>query len=215
MSKVELEKIWRQVPVDYYEKGIAENLGQRYWHGQKFLVIKKLLVGFSPRKILDIGSNGGGLTAKISGLFPKAKTIGVDVYEKAVFYASARYPDISFLVADGQNLPFENDYFDLIFCLETLEHMANPVRTLQEIRQCLKKNGQVIISMDSGNLLFRIIWFFWTRFGKGKVWRGSHLTHFNKKILKEMILKNGLLIEREVVSHFGMAVTLKLKKIYE
>lgn len=215
MNKIEFEKIWSQVPVDYYEKGIIGNLGQRYWHEQKFLTVKKLLTGFSPQKILDIGSNGGGLTAKIAGLFPKAKTTGVDVYPKVVSYALARHPSVSFLVADGQNLPFKTNQFDLIFCLETLEHVADPARVLSEIKRCLAKDGRAIISMDSGNLPFRIIWFFWTRFGKGKVWRGSHLTHFNKKILKEMIIKNGLLIEREVVSHFGMAVTLRLKKIYE
>jgi len=212
MNKIELEKIWRQVPVDYYEKGIARNWGQRYWHGQKFLVIKKLLAGFSPQKILDIGSNGGGMTAKIAGLFPRSKTIGIDVYSKAVAYASARYPNISFLVADGQNMPFENNQFDIIFCLETLEHVSDPAKVLFEIKRCLVKNGRVVISMDSGNLLFRIIWFFWIRFGKGKVWSGSHLTHFNKRLLEKMILENGFLIEREIVSHFGMAVTLMLKK---
>ncbi len=212
MNKNGLEKIWRQVPVDYYEKGIAENLGQRYWHGQKFLIIKKLLAGFSPRRILDIGSNGGDLTAKIAGLFPKAKTTGVDVYQSSVSYASSRHPSVSFLVADGQNLPFKRSRFDLIFCLETLEHVEDPGEALSEIKRCLIKDGRAIISMDSGNLLFKIIWFFWTRFGKGKVWNGSHLTHFNKKTLKETILKNGFLIEQEIVSHFGMAVTLQLKE---
>ena len=212
MNKAELEKIWSQVPVDYYEKGIVRNLGQRYWHKQKFLVIKKLLADFFPGKILDIGSNGGGLTAKIANLFPKAKTVGIDVYEKSVFHASSLHPNITFLVADGRNLPFKNNHFDLILCLETLEHVVDPNKTLLEIKRCLTKNGRAVISMDSGNLLFRIIWFFWIRFGKGRVWRGSHLTHFNKKILKEIILKNGFLIEREIVSHFGMAVTLQLKK---
>jgi len=212
MKRVELEKIWKQVPVDYYEKGVVKNLGQRYWHKQKFLVIKKLLVDFIPKKILDIGSNGGGLTAKIADLFPKAKTTGIDVYEKSVIYASSLYPNITFLVADGQNLPFKTNNFDLILCLETLEHVVDPNKTLSEIKRCLAKNGRAVISMDSGNLLFRIIWFFWIRFGKGRVWNGSHLTHFNRKILKEMILKNGFFVENEVVSHFGMAVTFRLKK---
>lgn len=212
MKGVDLEKIWGKVPVDYYEKGIAGNLGQKYWHHQKLLAIKKIVSGIFPRKILDIGSNGGDLTAKIAKLFPEAKVTGVDVYQKAVLYASHRFPAINFLVADGQKLPFKKAEFDLILCLETLEHVVDPGKTLEEIRRCLSKNGRVVISMDSGILPFRIIWFFWTRFGRGKVWGGSHLTRFNRKLFKGIVLDKGFVIEQEIVSHFGMAVTLKLKK---
>lgn len=212
MKNSELERIWNKVPVDYYEKGMAGNFGQRCWHNQKFSVIQRLTIGISPREILDIGSNGGNLTAKIAKLFPKAKVTGVDVYDKAISYASSQYSNIKFLVVDGQKLPFVDNKFDLIFCLETLEHVTDPSKTLEEIKRSLSKNGRALISMDSGSLPFRVIWFFWTKFGKGKVWRGSHLTHFNRKLLKEMVLEKGFVIESETVSHFGMAITFKVKK---
>jgi len=212
MNKAELEKIWGQVPVDYYERGIANNFGQRLWHDRKFQVIKKLCFGFTPQKILDVGSNSGGMTAKIANLFPKSKVTGVDVYQKAVDFATKHFPMISFLVADGQNLPFKNKEFDLIFCLETLEHVVNPQKTLLEIKRCLNNKGRAVISMDSGSFLFKFLWFFWVKFGAGKVWDGAHLTNFNKKSLKKKILEAGFLIEKEKVSHFGMAITFVLKK---
>lgn len=212
VEESKLQAIWRQVPVDYYEQGIKKNLGQKLWHQTKYLTIRKLSEDLRPEKVLDIGSNGGNLTAKIAQLFPKAKVCGVDVYEDVVRYAQQRYPKIRFLVADAQSLPFKAKEFDLIFCLETLEHIAQPRQTLREIQRCLKDNGQVIISMDSGSTIFNLIWFFWTRFGRGKVWRGSHLWKFNRRSLMRMIEEEGFQIEREIRSSLGMVTTLMISK---
>jgi len=207
----ELNKIWAKVPVDYYEKGTKNNWGQRIWHNQKLRVVKKLVENTSPKWVLDIGSNGGDLTAKIKTIFPKARMIGVDVYKEAIDYAKKRYPEVEFRVGDAQKLPFEKGKFDIILCLETLEHLACPQKALTEIKRCLKPNGLAVVSMDSGSLLFNIIWFFWTKFGRGKVWTGSHLTKFNKTSLGKMILDQGFLIDKEIVSHLGMAVTFRIK----
>lgn len=206
-----LRSIWKNVPVDYYERGIKENLGQRLWHQQKLAVIKKAAAGLHPKKILDIGSNGGTLTAKMTKIFPRARIIGIDIYREGVEHAQRKYPYLKFEVGDAQKLPFKNKSFDLILCLETIEHLISPQKALREIKRCLKPNGAAIISMDSGNFLFNSIWFFWTRFGRGRVWRGSHLWRLNRQKLKKMILNEKFEIKKEVVSHLGMAVTFRIK----
>lgn len=207
-----LEKIWEQVPVDYYHKGVLKNIGQRYWHFRKYEIIKNIVKDYCPERILDVGSNGGDLTSKIAKLFPNSMTYAIDAYEKVIIYAKSRHPEVNFLRADAQKLPFKSNYFDLIFCLETLEHILFPQRALKEIRRCLRKNGAVVISMDSGSLLFSFIWFFWIKFGAGKVWRNSHLRKFNKNKLREMIINEGFKIKNEIVSHFGMCVTFEVSK---
>lgn len=212
LNKGRLEKIWSEVPVDYYDKGEKFNFGQKLWHGKKFNSIKCLVANLRPVKILDIGCNSGVLTNKLFTIFPKSETIGVDVYKDAIDFAKEKYPKIKFIVADGRKLPFKNNYFDLITCVETLEHVFDPKTTLFEIRRCLKNDGRVIISMDTGNFLFNTIWFFWTRFGKGKVWRHSHLTKFNRIKLKNLIISGNFEIEEERVSHLGMSVAFKIKK---
>lgn len=211
VGKNGLESIWNKVPVDYYEVGIARNIGQKLWHECKFTAIKSLVSGMYPKKILDIGSNSGILTSKIAGLFPCAQIYGVDVYGKVVKYAQSKYLNIDFKIADAQSLPFKDKEFDLIFCLETLEHVESPLKALREIKRCLTSSGHAVISMDSGSFLFNIIWFFWTKIGGGKVWQDSHLYHFNKKKLKKMIISEGFVVDGEVISHFGMAITLRIK----
>lgn len=212
VQKRQLEAIWQKVPVSYYEEGVKRNFGQKWWHNCKFMAIVKATAGLSPRKILDIGSNGGFLTAKIAALFPKAETVGIDVYHKAVEYAQEKYPEVKFFTADALKLPFREKEFDLIFCLETLEHLVFPQRALREIRRVLKDDAVAVISMDTGNFLFSLIWFCWTRFGGGKVWLGSHLYHFNQKKLRKMILEEGFNVKMEVVSHLGMGIVFKIGK---
>lgn len=210
-DRKKLEEIWQKVPVDYYEKGIKTNIGQKWWHKHKFLSTESISSDLNPSKILDVGSNGGNLTAQIAKIFPQAECWGIDIYPQAIKYAQKKYPKIHFRVADAQALPFKNSLFDLMFCLETLEHVVSPSKVLKEIKRCLKRGGRAIISMDTGTQLFRMIWFFWTKFGRGKVWQDSHLYGFNYQRLKKMILAEGFLIEREIISHLGMAVTFRVR----
>lgn len=48
---------------------------------------------------------------------------------------------------DGVNIPFSNNFFDVVICTEVLEHVANPKRLLSEIRRVLKKDGQFFLTM--------------------------------------------------------------------
>jgi len=50
------------------------------------------------------------------------------------------------LVADVHDLPFENESFDLIMCVEVLEHLRNPARAINEMFRCLNSNGAIILS---------------------------------------------------------------------
>lgn len=204
-----LEKIWAQVPPDYYDTGIKKNLLQKLWHSRKLDQVLKILPQDS-RHVLDIGCSSGLLTAALAEALPEGKITGLDSYKDAIKFAKVKYPHIEFVVADAHKLPFKNKTFDLIICTETLEHLINPKQALLEMKRVLKKNGRAIISMDSGNFLFRSVWFFWTK-TKGRVWQDAHLHEFNAKILENLIKKTGFKIKKKLNSHLGMAVTFLIK----
>lgn len=50
------------------------------------------------------------------------------------------------IFGDIQNMPFENDNFDLVLCLEVLEHIPEPELALEEIFRVLKKRGILLLS---------------------------------------------------------------------
>ncbi len=205
LPKQKLQKIWKQVPPDYYDHGIKYNPFQKLWHTHKLSQVLKLLPENS-KKVLDVGCSSGVLTAEIAKALPKSKVVGLDSYKGAINFAKKKYPHIEFITADANNLPFNRKAFDLVICTETLEHVTDPQKSLLEIKRVLKEDGKVIISMDSGSALFKLVWYFWTK-TKGKVWEGAHLHEFNAKILDNLIKEAGFKIKNRKYSHLGMAVT--------
>ncbi len=205
-----LKKIWKQVPVDYYDQGTKTNLFQWIWHSLKMRVFQNLIEGRNFEKILDIGCASGVMTNKIYEIFPEATIFGVDVYPEVISHAKHKYPKINFKVADAHKLPFNKNFFDLVVCYETIEHVLDPLQVLSEIRRITKPGGLSVITMDSGSFLFRMVWWFWER-SKGKVWQNAHLHPFNHKELEKIIKKSGFRIVKKHFSHLGMEVSFILR----
>lgn len=204
-----LKEIWAQVPPDYYDQGISKNLLQKLWHTQKLNQVIKLL----PKqkrgktiKVLDIGCSSAVLTNEIAKTLKKSQVTGLDSYKAAIQFARLKYPHINFVAADAHKLPFKDKSFDLVICTETLEHVINPKKTLEEMKRVLKKDGRGIISMDSGSPLFHLIWHIWTK-TKGRVWQNAHLHEFSTTLLEDLIKDAGFRISKKNTSHLGMAVT--------
>lgn len=207
----ELNKIWRQVPVDYYDQGIKTNILQKIWHTNKLKTFKDIVKNRKIDSILDVGCASGLLTNEMSKIFPKSKIYGVDIYEDALVFARKKYPSVNFIVADAHKLPFKTSTFDLTVCYETIEHVVDPLKVLKEIHRVTKKGGISILVMDSGSLLFRIVWFLWEN-SKGKVWKGAHLHPFTHQQLENIIKKLGFNIKQKRFSHLGMEVIFLLIK---
>ncbi len=92
-----------------------------------------------PLKVLEIGSRVADQQDEICNLrplLPKSKYVGLDMQDGVGV-------DV---VADANNLPFPDHSFDLIICLETLEHANNPWMMTAEIQRVVKKNGAIILS---------------------------------------------------------------------
>ncbi len=209
---MQVDKILRQVPIDYYDRGIQDNLLQKIWHTHKINVFRYLIKDKDINNILDVGCASGILTSQIAKLFPNAKVTGVDLYKDAIQYAKKKYINLKFLVADAHKLPFKDNSFDLTVCYETIEHVTDPLLMIKEIHRVTKKTGISILAMDSGSLLFRIVWFVWEK-SRGKVWQGAHLHPYHHHELENVIKKAGFKIIKKHFSHFGMEVIFVLKKV--
>ncbi len=204
---INLEEIIEQVPPDYYQKS---NFLQRFWHAGKLRTITKL-VSFDPETILDVGCASGHFLYDISIIFPNSSCTGVDIYNRAVSYGKKKYHNINFYIGDAHKLPFANKAFDLVLCTEVLEHVQEPEKVLFELKRVIKKDGSIIIELDSGSMLFTIIWFIWKKF-RGKVWKNSHLHSFNLKNLEKLIILSGLSIKKKKKFNLGMGVAYLISK---
>lgn len=211
MRNHRLYKVWDQVPVTYYQRGVRKNLFQWLWHRHKIKLAKQLLSRLKFANCLDVGCASGYMVSEVARSFPQAKFFGIDVYDKAIVHAKRAYPHINFRIASADKLPFENNTVELILFYETIEHVENPAECLKEIRRVLKKDGTLILTMDSGSLLFRLVWFIWEN-TKGKIWQGAHLHPFHHTELEQLIINSDFKIKNKIFSFLGMEVTFVLNK---
>jgi ubiquinone/menaquinone biosynthesis C-methylase UbiE len=102
------------------------------------------------RAWLDIGCGTGSLLQMIRQLDTSAQLFGVDLSEEMIKVAQSKLGNNADLrVADSEELPFENEQFDLITCTFSFHHHPNPRRSLQEMRRVLAPAGRVIIADPS------------------------------------------------------------------
>lgn len=206
-----LYEIWDQVPANYYQKGIKSNLFQWFWHTHKIKLAKRILSKLRFKSCLDVGCASGYMISQITHLYPNARYYGIDIYNKAIEYAKGAYPNIEFKVGSADRLPFKDNTFDVILFYETIEHVENPKACLMEIKRVLNKDGTLVLTMDSGSLLFRLVWFVWEK-TKGKIWQGAHLHPFHHTELEQLIQSSGFKIKDKIFSFLGMEVTFILNK---
>jgi SAM-dependent methyltransferase len=82
-------------------------------------------------RVLDVGAG----TKPYAPWFPSAQAyVGVDVVETP-------YAD---LVGPVEELPVEDASFDLVLCLQVLEHARNPARAVAELRRVTAAGGRVL-----------------------------------------------------------------------
>ena len=76
------------------------------------------------------------------------KIIGVDYSREAVRYARAHFGNgrAGFIIGDGLRCGLRDDAFDLIICLQTVEHVPDAELFLTEMTRVLKDDGTILIS---------------------------------------------------------------------
>ena len=105
--------------------------------------------GANPR-ILDVGC-GTGANLKMLARYGQAE--GVDISQQAVAFCRERGLD-SVKLGAVEQLPYENESFDLVTALDVIEHLDNDVAGLREIRRVLRPGGFALVFVPA----FMFLW---------------------------------------------------------
>jgi ubiquinone/menaquinone biosynthesis C-methylase UbiE len=100
------------------------------------------------RSVLDVGCGPGTLTCDLARAVAPGRVVGIDaaadVVEAARAGAAGSGPDnVTFEVADLFALPFRDDSFDVVHAHQVLQHVADPVAALEEMRRVCRPGGRV------------------------------------------------------------------------
>ncbi len=115
----------------------------------------------SGKAVLDIGCQYGVFSFSLAER--AAHVTGLDISRKWVDRCtreadSRGLENTTFLVADAQDLPFDDGAFDMAICTEVIEHVDYAGRLLQEIFRILKDRGVLVLGTPNTHSYYVAMW---------------------------------------------------------
>jgi 2-polyprenyl-6-hydroxyphenyl methylase / 3-demethylubiquinone-9 3-methyltransferase len=183
--------------------------------GYAMTVLKKLKIDPRGKKALEVGSGGGILTEEIcklgfvtTGIEPAAESI-----QTAQQHAKYGGLNITYEQGTGENLPYPDQSFDVVFCCDVLEHVRDLPKVISEISRVLKPNGLFIYDTLNRTFISKLvaikIWQEWKRWAfmppNLHVWK----MFIKPAEIKTLLSKNGL----EWQEHVGSQPNISIPKM--
>lgn len=135
-------------------------------------------------RILDIGCGDGSLLKFMKEL--GWETYGIDFNEVSTRYAR-EVLGLDVFSGRLEEVNYPEDFFDIIILFHVLEHLSDPLETLERIRPLLKKDGVLLIEVPNfasfEARIFRSKWF--------GIAAPLHLYQFTPYTLKAMLKSGG------------------------
>jgi ubiquinone/menaquinone biosynthesis C-methylase UbiE len=101
------------------------------------------------RRVLDAGCGKGRYAAVLKQHFPRVEVHASDLSPEMLRHVPA---GIETKVATIQDLPYPDQHFDLVYCVEALEHVPDPQAALREMARILAPGGRMVI-IDKNNAM--------------------------------------------------------------
>lgn len=160
----------------------------------RFSYFDRYISNWQNLKVLDIGC-GGGFTCEFmakrgviaSGIDQSAKCI-----QQAQHHATINNLNIDYRHGFAEKLPYPDASFDIVVCVDVLEHVANLNQTISEIQRVLKPNGYFLFDTINRNFKSKLVMIWLLENILQEIPRGIHDWHkfIQPKELTKLLHKN-------------------------
>ena len=108
--------------------------------------------------LLDAGCGTGAVISLLKGKYPDKNYTGIDLSPKMIEVAKRKNSGVSFICGDCEELPFEDNSFDVIICSQSFHHYPNPEKFFKNVYRTLRSDGRLILrDMTAASSV--ILWF--------------------------------------------------------
>ena len=147
--------------------------------------------------LLDVGCGEGRHIFGVMQDYPLMKCIGIDMDHESIkiaeegydYFKSISHAGAEFLKGSAYNIPFPDNFFDLVICSEVLEHLHEYNDAVREMHRVLKPGGKLYASVPA-SWPEKICWNLSKDYQNQP---GGHLRIFNQKKLVSEIQDEGFI----------------------
>jgi ubiquinone/menaquinone biosynthesis C-methylase UbiE len=109
--------------------------------------VAKRVAPLGPDRVLETAAGTGIVTRAVSEALPGVEIIATDLNPAVVEFAAQQFrsEDVTFQAADAQQLPFDDQSFDLVLCLFGIMFFPDKVRANAEARRVLRPGGRYLL----------------------------------------------------------------------
>lgn len=171
-------------------------------------VIVKEIQKLENGKILDVGCGNGNLFTFLSD--EKYELYGIDFSENMIREAKNNCKQkAEFFVADAENLPFNDNTFDIVVCNASFHHYIHPNTVLEEMHRVLKDGGKLLIGDPYMPTIVRPVVNLFTKFSDSGDYHFYGLDE-----MKKLFRKNGFnpISSIKTGNHTAFHIAEKIKK---
>ncbi len=126
---------------------------KHWWFLGRRKVLGALIAGVHPPgdwRILDVGCGTGGNFAFLDAY---GRVEGCDYSEEAIHYCNIRGTH-SVREASIYELPYDDGAFDLVTCLDVIEHLRLDLPAFRELNRVLRTGGYLLVTLPIGAHLY-------------------------------------------------------------
>ena len=104
-------------------------------------------------RLLDVGCGPGSITADFAQRIRSGSVLGLDASAGIIDAARREHLTVEFAVGDVYRLAFDDGSWDIVHAHQLLQHLADPVAALKEMRRVARPGG-IVAARDSDYATF-------------------------------------------------------------